>query len=452
LLVKNKDELLSNGLIEGRKLVLDVMERTLNQVNYYNIIKRIMTLEGDVLRARELKFDLKKFNNVYLVGGGKNASFMALALEEILEDKIRDGIIIEKKGSKQKTAIIPLIEGGHPIPDEDSIRGAEKIISIARNAGENDLLIVCVSGGWTALASSPPEEISLEEFRKTYELLLKSGMTLTQMNIVRYHLSRLGRGKIPMLTNKATVLGLIAVDEVGGLPWGPTVPDNTTFSDAIRVLKQFDLLHKIPESTRRYLEKADPTEETPKENDYGKKGVKVHNLVIADNIIMCEIAQREAEKLGINAFILSTTLEGEAKHVGTLIASIANEISKFNRPFKPPCVLIAGGETTVTITGEAGEGGRNQEVALSAALNLPSRSKIVISSLGTDGTDGPTDIAGAIVDGTTMQRATNMGIDVIEELKRHNSSFVFRKLGDAIYTYDTGTNLMDLIVVYIESA
>lgn len=451
MVIKNMDELLSRGFVEGRRIVLDIIDEILDQVNYYNIIRKIATLRDGVLKVGELELNLAEFDNIYLVGGGKNASFMAVALEEILGSRIKSGIIVEKKGFKGRKTGIPTVEGGHPIPDQDSVKGAEEIIRIAEMAGEKDLLIVCVSGGWTALASAPPKGISLQEFSQVYELLLKSGMTLTQMNIVRYHLSRLGRGKIPMLTDKATVLGLIAVDEVGGRPWGPTVPDHTTFSDAIRILREFDLLSLIPARVREYLEKADPSEETPKEDDYNKKGVKVHNLVIANNISMCEFAQKIG-KSRMDTHILTTTLEGEAKHVGTVIASIANEISEFHRPFNPPCVVIAGGETTVTITGEAGEGGRNQEVALSAALNLPSVSKIVISSVGTDGTDGPTDIAGAIVDGTTMQRVANMGIDVIEELKKHNSSFVFKKLGDAIYTYDTGTNLMDIIVIYVGGA
>lgn len=449
MVIKNKDELLSKGLIEGREAVLNILEQTFNQINYYNIIKRIVALEDNILTIDKLELNLDQFKSIYLIGGGKHATFMAAALEEILGDRISGGVIIEKKGAKYRPGTIPIIEGGHPLPDQDSVKGAEEIIKIAKTTGEKDLLMVCVSGGWTALAASPPEGIALEEFKEVYDLLLKSGMTVTQMNIIRYRLSRLGQGKLPIFTNNATIVGLIAVDEVGGLAWGPTVPDHATFSDAINVLKQFDLLSIIPSSVRKYLEDAEPAEETPKEHDYSKKGAKVHNIIIADNIHMCEIVKKEAVKAGINAFILSTTLEGEAKHVGTIMASIAKEISKFNRPFTPPCILIASGETTVTIMGEAGEGGRNQELVLSALLNVPCDSKIILSSIGTDGTDGPTNIAGAIIDGTTIQRAKNLGIDLIEELKKHNSSFVFKKLEDAIYTHDTGTNLMDIIIIYI---
>lgn len=449
LVIKNQDELLSKGVIEGREAVLTILEQTFSQINYYNIIKRIVAVEDNILTIDKLELNLDHFKNLYLVGGGKHATFMAVALEEILGDRLSGGVIIEKKGVQYKPGTIPIIEGGHPVPDQDSVKGAKEIIKIAKSTGKKDLLVVCVSGGWTALAALPPEGIALEEFKEVYDLLLKSGMTVTQMNVIRYHLSRLGQGKLPLFTKNATIVGLIAVDEVGGLPWGPTVPDYTTFSDAINVLKQFDLLSKVPSSVRTYLEDAAPAEETPKEHDYRKNGVKVHNIIIADNIHMCEIVQKEAVKAGINAFILSTTLEGEAKHVGTMMASIANEVSKYHRPFTPPCMLIASGETTVTIMGDTGEGGRNQELALSASLHVPYDSKIILTSIGTDGTDGPTNIAGAIIDDTTLQRAKNLRIDLIKELKKHNSSFVFKKLEDAIYTHDTGTNLMDLILIYI---
>lgn len=449
MVIKNTVELLSKGVIEGREAVLNILEQTFSQINYYTIMKRIVVLEDNILTIDKLELNLGHFKNIYLIGGGKHATFMVAALEEILGDRVSGGVIIEKKGAQYRPGTIPIIEGGHPIPDQDSVNGAEEIIKIAKTAGEKDLVIVCVSGGWTALAASPPEGINLEEFKAVYDLLLRSGMTVTQMNVIRYHLSRLGQGKLPLLTKNATIVGLIAVDEVGGLPWGPTVPDSTTFSDAINVLKQFDLLSKVPRSVRTYLEDAAPAEETPKEYDYSKNGVKLHNIIIADNIHMCEIVQKEAVKAGINAFILSTTLEGEAKHVGTMMASIANEVSKYHRPFTPPCMLIASGETTVTLLGEGGEGGRNQELVLSASLHTPCDSKIVLGAIGTDGTDGPTNIAGAIIDGTTRQRAKNLGIDLIEELKKHNSSFVFKKLGDAVYTHDTGTNLMDIIIVYI---
>ena len=448
MVIANREELLSGDIIEGRRIILDIVDEALRQVNYYNIIKRIASANDGIIKIGDVEFDLHEFRNIYLVGGGKGVSFMAQALEEILGNRIKSGVMIEKKGASPRQTRIPIILGGHPLPDEDSVKGALEIIRTARLANDRDLLIVCVSGGWTALASAPPFGISLQEFRETYELLLRSGMTLTQMNTVRYHLSQLGKGKIPLLTDRATVLGLIASDEVGGRPWGPTVPDPCSFTDATRVLKQFDLLPLVPANVRKYLEGGDAKEETPKPGDYARREVKVRNIVIADNAVMCEAANRAAAKLGLNSHILTTTLEGEAKHVGTVVASLANEISRFSRPFQPPCVVIAGGETTVTIAGEAGEGGRNQELALSAALSIQ-HGKVTIASIGTDGTDGPTDIAGALVDGTTIRRAADVRVNLPDELKKHNSSFVLRKLRDAIFTHDTGTNLMDLVVIYV---
>lgn len=447
ILIKNKDDLLSKSFIEARKIALHIIEATIEKINYYKIIKRAVSLNGDLFKINDFEFNLNDFKNIYLVGGGKNVSFMTLALEEIFGDRIREGIVVEKKGCRLRTKKIPLIEGGHPIPDQDSINAAKEIIQLAKKAKEDDLFIMCVSGGWTALASLPPHGITFKDFCKVYDLLLKSGMTIKQMNIVRNHLSRLGKGKLPLLT-KSTVLGLIAVDEIEGLPWGPTVPANSSFSDSIDILKKYDMFKKLPASIKLYFEKESATQISEKKT-CDNRYLRVHNFIIANNKTMCKIAQEEGTKLGINTYILSTTIEGEAKHVGTAIASIAKEISNYGRPFKPPCILILGGETTVTIAEKAGEGGRNQELALSAALKISKDKKILLSSIGTDGTDGPTNIAGALVDGMTLKRAKKKKIDVINELNEHNSSFVFRKLGDAIFTYDTGTNLMDLLIVYI---
>jgi len=282
-------------------------------------------------------------------------------------------------------------------------------------------------------------------------MLLRSGAPIEDMNTVRKHLSQAGGGKLAMMIHPAKIVSLIAVDEVAGLPWGPTVPDTTTFSDAIHVLMRYDLWDNVPGSVKRYLERANPLEETPKMEDFEKVGVKVHNLVFARNEMLCRAAERRAAELGIRAAIMSTRVEGEARHVGTVLASIAKEIEENARPFDAPCVLVAGGETTVTISGDAGQGGRNQELALAAGMGIAGSTRIVIASIGTDGSDGPTDIAGAIVDASTSDEARRSCIDLSEHLRKHDSSNVFRKLKDAIYTSDTGTNLMDLMIAYVGS-
>ncbi|MEM3403079.1 MAG: DUF4147 domain-containing protein [Nitrososphaeria archaeon] len=450
MIIENIDELTSKGKKKERKILLELVEETLNQVNYYNIIKEVAKLTNNILKIKDLKLNLNDFKNVYVIGGGKNSSFMIRALEEILNGRIAGGVVVEKKGSTTQTKSIPILLGGHPIPNPDSVKAAEEVLRMLNKVGKDDLLIVCVSGGWTALTSKPPIGVPLADHVALHRLLFNSGMTVEQMNIVRNHLSQLGRGKIPMLAKGATTVGLIAVDEVEGEPWGPTVPDSSRFSDAVRILIDFDLLDKIPESIRKYLETALPSEESPTLLDYERNGLKVHNLVIADNIRLCELVQKIASKRGINSFILTTSLRGEAKHVGTVVASIANELSTFNRPFRRPCLVILGGETTVTIAGKSGEGGRNQEVALSAAQHLLEDSKAVIVSIATDGTDGPTDVAGAIVDATLIPRAIKLGLNVALELNTHNSSFVFKQTGDAIYARVTGTNLMDLVLIYVE--
>jgi glycerate 2-kinase len=447
-MIRNSEELSSRGKVKGRKIVLDVIEYALQQVNSYNLVRDLVRLQGN-LSIDSLTFNLDRIGNVFVVGGGKQVTFAAAALEDILGDRISKGVVIEKRGWGRRTKRIRVIEGGHPIPDNGSVNGAEEIIGIANEADKDDLVIACVTGGCTSLATLPPKGISLEEVVEVFDLLLRSGAPIEDMNAARKHLSQLGGGKLSMLTHPAEIVGLIAVDEVAGLPWGPTVPDTTTFSDAIGILRKYDLWNTVPASGQKYFERADPLEETPKVDDFERNDIKVHNIVFADNGMLCKAAEKRANALGMNVSIISTSIEGEAKDVGVVLASIAKEVEKYSKPFRAPCILVAGGETTVTLTGDHGEGGRNQELALAAALKIAGSKRTVIASIGTDGTDGTSDIAGAIVDGYTLEESKNTGTDLFQHLKRHDSSSVFRTLGDAIYTENTGTNLMDLMLVYV---
>jgi glycerate-2-kinase len=256
-------------------------------------------------------------------------------------------------------------------------------------------------------------------------------------------------GRLALMIHPAEIVNLIVIDEIAGMPWGPTIPDETTFADAVAVLKKYNLWTVIPENVLRHLERSDPERETPKKEEFEAKGVKAKTIVLARNYDACRFALEEAKRLGYNAIILTTGLEGESKEAGIILSTVALEAEASGNPIERPCVIIAGGETTVTIVGEAGEGGRNQELVLSASLKIAGSEGIVMASLGTDGTDGPTDIAGAIIDGQTVDRAQDMGIEISRELKKHNSSHVFRQLGDAIYTGPTGTNVMDLQVIVV---
>ncbi len=448
MIIKNSSDLLSKGNIHGRRVVFDIAENALQQVNSYNLIRQFVKLE-DKLKIGTIMYDLEKINSIYVVGGGKQVTYVAAALEDILEDRIRDGVVVEKRGSGCPTKRIRVIKGGHPVPDGGSVKGAEAIVNMARKVTAKDLVIVAVTGGCTSLTMLPPKSLTLQDIAEVSQLLLSSGASIEDMNAVRKHLSQLGGGKLSLLMEPAEIVSLIAMDEVAGVPWGPTVADTTTFFDAINVLRRFDLWDKVPKSVRQYLKRADELEETPKCIDFERKNVKIHNLIFAENTMICRAGETRARALGLNSITLSSVMEGEAKDVGLVLSSIAKEIEKTSRPFKPPCIIIVGGETTVKVTGEHGEGGRNQELVLSAASRIAGSKNIVIASMGTDGTDGPTDIAGAVADGSTVERAKSLNLDLFESLSRHDSSSAFRMLKDVIYTNDTRTNLMDLTIVYV---
>jgi len=357
--------------------------------------------------------------------------------------------VVEKRGSGCRTKTIRVIEGDHPIPDDKSVEGANEILRLVKKAKKNDVVIACVTGGCTSLTMLPPDGITLEDVRTVSQLLLECGAPIEDMNTIRKHLSQVGGGKLAVIAHSAELVSLIAVDEVAGVPWGPTVPDTTSFSDARRVLRRYDLWDHVPSSVRNYFEKADMLQETPKAADFERLKLKTRFVVFAENKMLCQAAERKAAEQGLRTATISTSIEGEAKDVGIIFAGIAREIEKYGTFFKPPCLLVAGGETTVTIKGAHGEGGRNQELALSAALKIAGSKNITIASIGTDGTDGPTNIAGAIVDGYTLERSKEVNVDLVETLEKHDSSSLFKKLGDAVYTDNTRTNLMDLVVMHV---
>lgn len=451
MIIKNKEELLSHGNKRGREAALDVIEYAVKAVDAYEATKKNVRIEKNKLIVGNLNYDLSKVGKMYLVGGGKATFAIAQALDEILGKRIARGVINVKKGDSRRLRYVKVVEAGHPIPDEMGLAGAKEIMDIADEAGENDLMFCAITGGASALMPLPAENISLEDKKKVTDILLKCGATIDEINAVRNHISAIKGGRLARRIHPAEIVNLIVIDEVAGLPWGPTVPDTTTFKDVMRVLKKYRLLEVTPTSVRQHLERglSDPSLETLEPKDF--EGLNVHNVVLADNTIMCEAAKKRAEELGFNSLILSTVLEGESREVGNVLASIANEIERKGRPVKPPCILISGGETTVTITGQYGRGGPSQELALGASLKIAGSEKIVVASIDTDGTDGPTEISGGVVDGFTLKRANEKGMDVFENLLAHNSSEVLMKLQDAIITGPTETNVMDLNLVVITS-
>jgi len=449
-MIRNKVELLSRGNVEGRRLVLDMVEGGLEAVDPYAATKRLAHFDGRVVRVGDLSYQSSEIRDIYVVGAGKATFPIAKVLEEILGDRIRDGVINVKRGQEGELKRVRILRASHPVPDEEGMRGAQAVVELARNVKEGDLVFCAITGGSSALMPLPAPGITLEEKRTVTELLLRSGAVIREINAVRKHISAIKGGRLALLLGKATIINLTVSDVIGD--WEDldcitdnTVPDRSTFTDAVAVLKKYDLWEKVPESVRSRLSKADPKEETPK----ALPGIEIHTFMLATNSDACEGARRRGEELGLHSIILSTVVEGESREAGIVFAGMAKEVEARNRPVKTPCALISGGETTVTITDEHGEGGPNQEFALGLALKIDGRRNITAVALGTDGTDGPTDIAGGVVDGYTVERAREKGIDVFQELRRHNASHVFRELGDAIYSGATGTNVMNLRIIVV---
>jgi glycerate-2-kinase len=454
--IKNKEQLIENGETQlnqkARTLALESLESAINAVNPRKITKSKLLLRNSTLYVNEYSFDLRKFKNVYVIGGGKASGSMAEALEEILGNHITNGFLNIPRGSKYKTDGIKLHEASHPIPDESGVKGTRHMLEIAGQAREDDLVICLISGGGSSLMPLPRGEISITDKRELTNDLLKCGATINEINTVRKHISDFKGGWLAKKAYPATILNLILSDVLGDpldfIASGPTIPDSTTFSDAMKVLKKYDLWDKAPTSIREVLSDGEKglIPETPKADDEAFK--KVYNIVVGNNRLASLAACKYIKSAGLNTLLLTSTLEGEARYVGAMLASIANEVSMSGNPVQKPAGIIAGGETTVTVTGK-GVGGRNQELVLAAVLKLKDRDGVVVASLSTDGIDGPTDAAGAIVDGKTLARATKMKMIPEEFLAENDSYQFFSELGGLIFTGPTGTNVNDIAVLVI---
>jgi glycerate 2-kinase len=448
-MIQNRAELLSHGNVKGRRLALEMVESGLDAIDPYRATKRCVHFTGRDIVIGDLVYPLSEIGDIYVIGAGKATFPIAKALEEIFGNRIRDGIINIKRGQEGELKRIRIFRASHPVPDEEGMRGAQAIVELAQNVKQGDLVFCAITGGSSALLPLPAQGITLQEKRTVTELLLNSGAVIQEINAIRKHISSIKGGRLSQLLGKAIIINLTVSDVVGD--WDDldcitdnTVPDHSTFADAVSVLRKYDLWEKVPESVRNHL--ASAKEETPK----SLPGIDIHTFMLATNSDACEGARRRGEELGLHSMILSAMIEGEIREAGIVLAGIAREVERRNRPLMVPCVLISGGETTVTIAGEHGEGGPNQEFALGLALKIDGSEKITAVALGTDGTDGPTNIAGGIVDGYTMKRARENRLDVFQELQKHNASHIFRELYDAVYTGATGTNVMNLRIIVVD--
>lgn len=446
--IKNRDTLTSHGYREGRAKLVDILDHALQAADPYRAARNLLHLNGTTLRVGHLQYDLSERGAIYLLGMGKATFPIARAIEDVLGDRLSQGLIIVKDGQPGALHRVDLRRASHPLPDQRGHMAAGEIMHIARSAQAGDLVFCAITGGSSALAPLPPNGISLADKVRVHELLLNSGATIREINAVRKHLSRIKGGKLALTIFPAELINLTVSDVIGDpLDYitGPTVPDTSTFEDALRVLHKYDLLSSFPRSAVDYLRNATADMENPRHFRH----LPVHTFLLVPSDAACRGATARARELGFHTAVTSLALEGESSTAGAEFANLAADVYRRQGPVPPPCVLVAGGETTITITGPAGHGGPNQEFALSGALHLDSE-RAVMASIDTDGTDGPTDIAGGLVDSSTAVRARACGIDIADRLAHHDSSPVLQQLGEAVVTGHTGTNVNDLKALLVE--
>ena len=446
---------MSSNIGKMRKQALKIFQAGLRAVDPVEAIIRHVTLNDNVLRIRDRRFNLKDYDRILVVGAGKAVAPMAKAVEDLLGNHISDGVIVVKDEHGLPLNKIKVREASHPVPDARGVEGTEEILSLVETAGKRDLIICLISGGGSALLIAPVHDISLEDKQNTTKLLLACGATIHEFNAVRKHLSRAKGGRLAQMAYPATVTSLILSDVVGDdldvIASGPTVPDSSTFDDAAQILKDFSIWDQLAPAVRNHLAKgaSGQIEDTPKSDNAVFQ--QCSQVLVGTNLQALKAAGREAQRLGYRPLILSSKVEGEAREVAKFYTAIAREALSSQNPLKPPVCVLAGGETTVTLTGE-GRGGRNQEFALAAALTIAGLDNVVVLSGGTDGTDGPTDAAGAIADGTTVARALEKGLDPKDFLRRNDSYNLFQKLEDLLMTGPTRTNVMDMYMLLVGSA
>lgn len=459
--IKNYDALLSHGDRQSRKIVLDITEQTLRRLDARQRLRSIVHMEGDVLCIGERRWDLSKKRHVYLLGAGKACNHMAMAVDELLGDHLTRGIAIVKIAEPtDRFAHTEVYVGGHPLPNETGLLACKEILKLVDSATPDDLFLVVISGGSSALMSCPIDGISLQDEIKTTDVLLKSGASIYEINAIRRHISQMNGGMLAkrIAARGAELIGFGISDGVGtpatddiskpylnykGTPMGP---DQTTLDDARRVIRDYDVADRLPKSVVDYLNRVGPEGETPKcfpQNTY---------FLLNTLPDSCRYAKEIAEQMGLRAYILTSFLEGESRDAGTFFASIAREIQQYGNPFRAPCVILASGETTTKILDNdaiSGHGGPGQELTAGFALAAAKIPGCCMLSIDSEGTDGTTVVAGGITDSRTLSAAEAKQIRLHDALRGHACFEALDALGDTVYTGNTGTNLCDFNILYV---
>lgn len=468
-----------------REQFVPILEAALAAADPRLAVLSHLALTGDVLRIGPRGYRLSEIERIFVIGGGKAGAPMAAAAVEVLGDRITAGVVNVKYGhtagaggwrvrfeqrpcaataapvvsQRPYAGAVRIIEAGHPVPDAAGQAGAEQIAALLRDLTSRDLVIVLISGGGSALLPLPVEGITLADYQALTGLLLRCGADITEINTVRKHCSQLQGGSLARLAQPAQVAILILSDVVGtpldAIASGPTVPDATTFADAVAVLKRYGVLDHAPASVRQHLlaGAAGVLPDTAKPGD--PMFEYVNNVVVGDNFSAGRAAVTAAQAAGWHSHLLTTFVQGEAREVGRVVAGLAQGVACGQSDFATPACLVLGGETTVTIRGQ-GTGGRNQELALAAAIALdgsplPAGMEIAIVALGTDGNDGPTDVAGGLATRDTLARGRALGLDAQAALASNDSYHYLGALGDLVVTGPTNTNVNDLIFIFCRS-
>lgn len=424
------------------KILLDIAEAVLHCIQPKELIAKAVSLRGKQLRIVDNSFDISMVDNIIIVGAGKATLGMAQAIHEIIGNHITSGYINVPETKHKRIGKIIVNQAGHPFPTASGQSGAKKIMDMVSAAGKNDLVICLISGGGSSLLPLPLDGITLKEKVSLTKRLMKKGADIFELNAVRKHISAIKGGRLAAAAAPATVVSLIMSDVLGDeldvIASGPTVPDTSTRADALEVLDRYQVgSNKIRKVINEH--------ETPKKFKLNK--VSTH--VIGNNHVALKEVEYHAKKLKLNALMLTSSIRGEAKDVAQVLTAIAQEVQQYNRPIKTPALIIAGGETTVTVSGP-GHGGRNQELVLAAVPHLNKQMSIL--SLATDGVDGitPTPVAGAIADGGITEQCVIEGVNYNDYLFSNDSFNCLQQLGCLLHTGPTGTNVGDIIMIFVK--
>jgi glycerate 2-kinase len=429
-----------------------VLAAALAAVDPAQAVRRHVALDQDALLVAGQRYPLKDYRKIVVVGAGKASAPMAAAIEEVVAERVPVvGNVTVRYGHGVPTRQVRIHEAGHPMPDAAGVAATREIVDALDHATAEDLVVCVISGGGSALLTLPAEGISLADLQQTTDALLRCGANINEINVVRKHLDTVKGGGLARRAAPAKLVALILSDVVGNpldaIASGPTVPDTSTFADAAAVFDRYALWSLIPRSVVEHLRAgiSGAVPETPKPGDslFGS----TQTVIVGSNLLACEAAAAAASGLGLQTLILSTYVEGEAREAARVLAGVLREIDASGHPLSRPCCVVAGGETTVTIRGE-GRGGRNQELALAAASALRGLDNVLLASVGTDGSDGPTDAAGAWVDGSTLEQAAQQGLDAAAALASNDSYTFFDKLGNLIRTGPTNTNVNDIYLLF----